>query len=227
MQVLIIKEDHQSAVSIKDSLDNHIFKCTICTNGTQAMAYIKKFKPHVILLDQQLPEFFGLDVAKWALHLYNPYVALIAADLSLEELKKTGDNRYIDHLLLEPLDLNLLGPCLNAKIQKSKDYETPRFYNTTNLDKEALISIIGKALESISVDLKVKDKDFLASALSHYMKDNSDTMYKELASDYGMFNKYIAYWKMKRISYKINAKMENETMLKELSAEVLKQCELQ
>lgn len=63
-KVLIVDDVISSVLLLKVLLNNEKFQIVTASNGTEALAQVKKEKPDLVLLDVMMPDISGFDVAK-------------------------------------------------------------------------------------------------------------------------------------------------------------------
>jgi len=63
--VLIVEDNELNMKLFHDLLDAHGYKTLQTRSGLEALAIARKHRPHLILMDIQLPEISGLEVTKW------------------------------------------------------------------------------------------------------------------------------------------------------------------
>ena len=63
-KVLIVDDAISNVLLLKVLLNNEKFQIVTASNGTEALAQVKKEKPDLVLLDVMMPDISGFDVAK-------------------------------------------------------------------------------------------------------------------------------------------------------------------
>ena len=63
--VLIVEDNELNMKLFHDLLDAHGYRTLQTRNGIEALALAREHRPHLILMDIQLPEVSGLEVTKW------------------------------------------------------------------------------------------------------------------------------------------------------------------
>jgi two-component system cell cycle response regulator DivK len=63
--VLIVEDNELNMKLFHDLLDAHGYRTLQTRNGFDALALAREHRPHLILMDIQLPEVSGLEVTKW------------------------------------------------------------------------------------------------------------------------------------------------------------------
>jgi two-component system, cell cycle response regulator DivK len=85
-KILIIEDDNQSRYLLTFLLESNNYEVIQSTNGLDGIANAKNFKPTAIILDIQLPEMNGYEVAK--------------------ELKKSDETRNIPIIVVTSFAMN-------------------------------------------------------------------------------------------------------------------------
>ena len=67
--VLIVEDNELNMKLFHDLLDAHGYRTLQTRNGIEALALAREHRPHLILMDIQLPEVSGLEVTKWLKYL--------------------------------------------------------------------------------------------------------------------------------------------------------------
>jgi two-component system cell cycle response regulator DivK len=63
--VLIVEDNELNMKLFHDLLDAHGYRTLQTRSGIDALRIAREHKPHLILMDIQLPEISGLEVTKW------------------------------------------------------------------------------------------------------------------------------------------------------------------
>jgi two-component system, cell cycle response regulator DivK len=63
--VLIVEDNELNMKLFHDLLDAHGYRTLQTRSGIDALSLARKHRPHLILMDIQLPEVSGLEVTKW------------------------------------------------------------------------------------------------------------------------------------------------------------------
>jgi two-component system cell cycle response regulator DivK len=64
-RVMIVEDNDLNMKLFHDLLDAHSYEIIQTRNGMDALDLARKHRPHLILMDIQLPEVSGLDVTRW------------------------------------------------------------------------------------------------------------------------------------------------------------------
>ncbi len=63
--VLIVEDNELNMKLFSDLLEAHGYLTLKTANGVEAIELTRKHRPHLIIMDIQLPEVSGLEVTKW------------------------------------------------------------------------------------------------------------------------------------------------------------------
>ncbi len=64
LRILIVDDNHESALSLRDAVADFGDTADICFDGAEAVARVGATRPDVLLLDLSMPGADGLDVAR-------------------------------------------------------------------------------------------------------------------------------------------------------------------
>src|SRR6201992_1559988 len=99
--VLIVEDNELNMKLFHDLLESHGHNTVSTRNGVSAIALARKHRPHLILMDIQLPEVSGLEVTKWIkddpeLHAI-PVIAITAFAMKGDEerIRQGGGGAYL------------------------------------------------------------------------------------------------------------------------------------
>jgi two-component system, cell cycle response regulator DivK len=99
--VLIVEDNELNMKLFRDLLEAHGYNTVSTRNGVEAIELARKHRPHLILMDIQLPEVSGLEVTKWIkddpeLHAI-PVIAITAFAMKGDEerIRQGGCEAYI------------------------------------------------------------------------------------------------------------------------------------
>ncbi len=124
VNILIVEDDVESALYIKEFLEECSFSVDIFTTATDAIFHIKFKKYDVILLDLNLPDFEGFEILKFlnSDHFSIPVIILSAYSDVNTKLKafKLGAKDY----LVKPIDPNELEARIWIQLGNSTQVKT-------------------------------------------------------------------------------------------------------
>jgi two-component system, cell cycle response regulator DivK len=99
--VLIVEDNELNMKLFHDLLEAHGYNTVSTRNGVEAIDLARKHRPHLILMDIQLPEVSGLEVTKWIkddpqLHAI-PVIAITAFAMKGDEerIRQGGCEAYL------------------------------------------------------------------------------------------------------------------------------------
>jgi DNA-binding response OmpR family regulator len=120
-RVLIVDDEELIGELLTDYLRDKKFEPFHITNGEDALKYVKRLRPHVVLLDIRIPDMNGLDVLK-QIHEIDPTVAVIMItgmqdEATARQALQLGAVDYIT----KPIDLEYLDTSLVIKMSSMLD----------------------------------------------------------------------------------------------------------
>lgn len=108
LEILVIEDDPVYAEFVAETLRGAGHDVTDVASGAAARAHVETRKPHAVILDLQLPDATGYDIAR-ALRLVLPstsVIILLTADLYPE--RDLADAVGIDIVLTKPVEPKLV-----------------------------------------------------------------------------------------------------------------------
>lgn len=144
--VLVVDDDPVSIAAIEHVLDSNGYKVCQASNGEQAMNLVSEVKPHVMLLDINMPGINGLDVCK--LLKASPDTAqipVIFITASQNDLTEAFDAGAVDYVL-KPFNVKEVLARVNVHARNARLMES--------------IASTNKALEAMtnSLEMKVRER---------------------------------------------------------------------
>lgn len=209
--ILLIEDDHEAALLLKDYLDNVDFKVDIFDTITSAISHINFKKYSIILLDINMPDFNGFEVLKFlSKHKINIPVIVISAysdkNIKLQAFK-LGANDYV----VKPIDPEELEARIWVQLrnhtgfvqEQNKTFEI--IENTVYFDGEPLnltktefdiLSLLIRNKNSVvkrdylldflsSISINHRSLDYHIKNIRKKLKDNA-TNPKYLITEYGV-----------------------------------------
>jgi two-component system cell cycle response regulator DivK len=107
-KVLIVEDNELNMKLFRDLLEAHGYKTVESRDGVEALKMAREERPDLILMDIQLPEISGLEVAKWIKEdeslKHIPIIAVTAFAMKgdKEKIKEGGCEGY----LAKPISLS-------------------------------------------------------------------------------------------------------------------------
>lgn len=124
-RILIVDDEPDFCYFVKKNLElRKGYEVFICTEGTQALATIKKLKPDIVLLDIIQPEITGGEIAEqmraFPSTSHIPFIFLTAVVHECET--KTNDGRIGGHLFLaKPVQVSKLVEVIETTLKSVND----------------------------------------------------------------------------------------------------------
>ena len=88
--ILIVEDNPANVVAIQDHLEHHGCRVVLAQNGEQAVALTVARRPHLVLMDIQIPVFDGIEATRRIRALPDPVLAAVPV-IAITALTMTGD----------------------------------------------------------------------------------------------------------------------------------------
>jgi CheY-like chemotaxis protein len=127
LNIVIGTSDAELGASMRQVLEKKGYYVSLVENGKDILKYIEGVYPHVVFLDEDLPQLNGLSVFQW-IKSVSPHSAVLMMGNNdspelISELLKAGVSSY----LKKPFDLESLPPlCQGLGKAVQHDKESPR-----------------------------------------------------------------------------------------------------
>jgi two-component system alkaline phosphatase synthesis response regulator PhoP len=125
LNILIVEDEPNLGDTLYDYLDSKGFNCKLETTiGSAKERFLSNdFKAHVLLLDINLPDGNGLDLAKELREIRQDFVLLFLSAMNDPETKFEGLNLGAEDYITKPFDLRELNLRLNRIIENKLRFE--------------------------------------------------------------------------------------------------------
>lgn len=128
--ILIVEDDIDLAELICDYLSRFTYQMEHITNGLDAVAFIQKKRPDLIILDLMLPGLNGLDVCKSIRgHYHGAILMLTACDGNVDEI--LGLEVGADDFLTKPVVPQRLRARISALLRRTQSYHQRLLYDSS------------------------------------------------------------------------------------------------
>jgi DNA-binding response OmpR family regulator len=140
MQILIIEDDPGIAQSLQAGLLREAFEVALKSTAQEALAFVQKNTPHLVLLDIRLPDGSGFDVCRKMrqMGLRFPIIILTAAHDTMD--KVLGLEIGADDYITKPYNLRELVSRIRAQLRRA-------YGDLSNSDSDTLL------VEDLVIDL--------------------------------------------------------------------------
>ncbi|MCM1025353.1 MAG: VanR-ABDEGLN family response regulator transcription factor [Roseburia sp.] len=150
-KILIVEDEREIADLVALYLENEGFRVTKCYDGEEALAYIRKEKPDLAILDLMLPGISGLEICRKIRESYTYPVIMLTAR-GEETDKITGLTLGADDYMTKPfLPLELVAR-VKAQLRRYKRY------NTAEEEREEVITVSGLVLNDRTHECHLNEK---------------------------------------------------------------------
>ncbi len=117
-RILIVDDDAEACEFFSEYFKMKGYDTLTAFNGTQGVAAVSEFDPHVVLLDVLMPTMDGIDALK-LIHAEKPKLAIImitaVQDMeTVREAIQAGAHDYI----IKPMDLDYLDGVVMTKVKE-------------------------------------------------------------------------------------------------------------
>ncbi len=117
-RILVIEDDPAIGQSLMDGFKYHGFDPDLCITGTSGVAYVRKYSPHLILLDIRLPDGSGFDYCRQMRQAgYKQPIVILTAQHD-EVDKVLGLEMGADDYVTKPFSLRELVSRVRAQLRR-------------------------------------------------------------------------------------------------------------
>lgn len=109
IRVVVVDDQLDAADMLAAALELDGYEVQTATSGEHALPLIEQFRPHMVLLDVNMPGMDGRELTRQLRERYGDAMVLIAvsgSDPSDERVSQTFDS--VDHYFRKPIDLAAL-----------------------------------------------------------------------------------------------------------------------
>ncbi len=124
-KILIVEDDVEMNRLLEIDLKRRGFEVYTCDNGLEGLRRFHEVRPHLVVLDVELPGMDGLTVCQRIRELSNVPILIITAHAVSEEEMAEGLNLGADEYLLKPLRHLEFHARVNALLRRARFSETP------------------------------------------------------------------------------------------------------
>ncbi len=121
-KIFIIEDEASIVQLVQHNLEKEGFIVSSSLNGNEGLKELKKFQPHLLLLDWMLPDLSGIDICKSIRRESNlknlPIIMLTAKGESEDKIK--GLNSGADDYITKPFSFNEVLARINALLRRSE-----------------------------------------------------------------------------------------------------------
>ena len=118
-RVLIVDDDVDMAELLGELLDGHGHQVRLAFAGAQALREVARFQPELALVDVELPDVSGAQLAeRLRRHALRPLRVVAFSGWSREARKARGIAEAFDGHLFKPLDVSALEHVLGAPLRR-------------------------------------------------------------------------------------------------------------
>lgn len=216
--ILIVEDDKDLALLIKDFLVSHGYSVHWVDNGNEAVSHIVTAQPDIIILDVMLPGISGMDVCKHVRPDYaGPILMLTALDEDIDQI--LGLELGADDYVIKPVKPRVLLSRIKALLRR---FEQPLSHispHNSQSDISLVIDINERTayLNGEILQLTAGEFDLLGVLAAHPGEVlNKNYLTKELRGiDYDGFDRSIDR-RLSRLRKKLHDDSDNPQLIKTL-----------
>ena len=161
MRILIVEDDKNLALTLKEVVESKGFETTVCFNFRQALNEIEKAFD-LYLLDVRLPDGNGLDLCERIRETSEDPILFISSDTSETSILKSYSLQADDYIE-KPVRLNILLAKIESILHRSGKYKEIYQIGSATLNlKEHLLTIQQNIYELSTVELSILEGMFKA-----------------------------------------------------------------
>jgi two-component system response regulator RegX3 len=122
-RVLIVEDEPSLADAMRYGLERDGFECSVLSDGSKVVEYVRAWRPDVILLDLMLPGMSGLDVCRAVRRIgTTPIIMVTAKDAEAD--KVLGLELGADDYVTKPFSIRELSARVRAVLRRLGTVET-------------------------------------------------------------------------------------------------------
>ncbi|ASA20033.1 response regulator transcription factor [Paenibacillus donghaensis] len=166
--ILIIEDERDLANMIKNYLIKEQYNAEICCNGSDALAVVERYQPHMVILDLMLPGKDGLEILRQVrLKSAIPVIIISAKETELDRI--LGLKIGADDYMTKPFSIKELVARVDALFRRISAYQFSTEANQRIQFNNMLIDLTSRmvTIEGEPVNLTAKEFDLLAFLLKH------------------------------------------------------------
>lgn len=158
MKILIIEDEPEIALSIKEYFKPNGIQCETASNSKEALSRIEMYEYDCILLDLMLPDGDGFDILRKLKAMNKSEGVIIISAKETLETRIEGFNLGADDYITKPFHLSELLVRIQALIRR-KNFKG----NNNVVFNEIVIDIMGKTVmvKDVKLDITKKEIDLL------------------------------------------------------------------
>jgi DNA-binding response OmpR family regulator len=115
-KILVVDDDEQIRTVLQRFLERKGYEVRTASNGEEALSMIKKERPHIMLLDINMPVMSGMEVLKVLPEVDKELAVMMLTGNGDETLAREAMERGAVDYIPKPMNLNYLETTLMAKI---------------------------------------------------------------------------------------------------------------
>ncbi len=122
LNILVMTADTALSSAIRTTLQKEGYYVSIIKNSQDAMTYVQGISPHIVLLDDTLPQVNGISLFQWIRNVYPNIVVIMMGDRQTPELKTELLKAGVKDYLPKPFEVSRLPKLFREALKKKKSH---------------------------------------------------------------------------------------------------------
>lgn len=123
VKILVVDDDIHICNLIMRFLAQKNYQIEAANDGKTALEIFKKFQPHLVILDINLPDTLGYNLCEEMQKINNVFILMLTSRNDAED-KKTGFSKGADDYLTKPFDLQELEYRIKAILKRQREIKS-------------------------------------------------------------------------------------------------------
>ncbi|MCF7811644.1 response regulator [bacterium] len=120
-RILIVDDEELIGELLSDYLREKKYEPFYIAKGTEALKYVKKLRPHVVLLDIRIPDMNGLEILKQIHEIDQTVAVIMITGMHDEDTARQALQLGAVDYITKPIDLEYLDTSLVIKMSSMLD----------------------------------------------------------------------------------------------------------
>jgi len=135
-QLLVIDDEPSIVFTVSETLGSNQLQVLSAATAKEGLEIVRRYRPHVVLLDIRLPDMSGLDVFE-RIHEFDPRIPVILmtafarTETAIEAMRRGAFDYFV-----KPVDLSVLRNAIERALDTSRLAHVPALVGTESEDDE-------------------------------------------------------------------------------------------
>ena len=116
-KLFVVDDESEICEFLKSFFEERNYEVEVAYSGEEAIQMIEKIKPHIVLLDVQMPGLDGLETLKWIKHKYPEIKVIMVTAIETHDKIERALRYGADNYITKPLSLEYLEKDVQDKIE--------------------------------------------------------------------------------------------------------------